>query len=422
MSQFLSIPKSGTYCLTNFAATSPIINQDILDAREIYVDSGTITEQHDGPVIDCKGSIIFPTFVDMHTHLDKGHIWPRAANQDGTFDSALATVHQDREANWEASDVRRRMNFALNCAYIHGTKSIRTHLDSLPPQHEISWPVFNEVRLEWKNKIELQAVSLFGADLIDDSEAFFEVANLTAKYGGILGCVTYPMKNLENHLDNFFNTAAERSMNVDFHVDETRDPNSATLRLIAESALRTKYEGTIVVGHCCSLSRQSDDLVQETLDRVVEAKINVVSLPMCNMYLQDRFSMRTPRWRGVTLVHEMQNRGIDVSFASDNTRDPFYAYGDLDMIEVMREATRICHLDHSNFNWYDAFLSCPSSVCNFSKADIFVDNDADFVICRARNWSELMSRPQSDRIVVRKGHPIERELPNYSELDDLMVK
>ena len=33
--------------------------------------------------------------------------------------------------------------------------------------------------------------------------------------------------------------------------------------------------------------------------------------------------------------------------ASDNTRDPFYAYGDLDMIEVFREATRILHFDHS---------------------------------------------------------------------------
>jgi hypothetical protein len=43
----------------------------------------------------------------------------------------------------------------------------------------------------------------------------------------------------------------------------------------------------------------------------------------------------------------MRARGIRVSFASDNTRDPFYAYGDMDMLEVMREATRIGHLDHS---------------------------------------------------------------------------
>ena len=42
---------------------------------------------------------------------------------------------------------------------------------------------------------------------------------------------------------------------------------------------------------------------------------------------------------------------IPVIFASDNTRDPFYAYGDLDMLEVMREATRISQLDHSTSDW-----------------------------------------------------------------------
>jgi cytosine/creatinine deaminase len=45
---------------------------------------------------------------------------------------------------------------------------------------------------------------------------------------------------------------------------------------------------------------------------------------------------------------------------------------------------------------------------------------ADLVICRAREWSELFSRPQSDRIVLRAGRPIDRTLPDYSELDDLM--
>ena len=53
------------------------------------------------------------------------------------------------------------------------------------------------------------------------------------------------------------------------------------------------------------------------------------------MYLQDRIPGRTPRWRGVTLVHELRAAGVPVSVASDNTRDPFYAYGDMDMVEVV---------------------------------------------------------------------------------------
>jgi cytosine deaminase len=90
---------------------------------------------------------------------------------------------------------------------------------------------------------------------------------------------------------------------------------------------------------------------------VAEAGIDIVVLPMCNMYLQDRVPGRTPRWRGVTLVHEMRGAGIRVSVASDNTRDPFYAYGDLDMVEVWREATRILHLDHPFDDWHRAFAA-----------------------------------------------------------------
>src|SRR5207248_2671746 len=78
---------------------------------------------------------------------------------------------------------------------------------------------------------------------------------------------------------------------------------------------------------------------------VAEAGIAIVSLPMCNLFLQDRTPGRTPRWRGVALLHEIRARGIRVAIASDNCRDPFYGYGDHDMLEVFREAVRIAHLD-----------------------------------------------------------------------------
>ena len=43
------------------------------------------------------------------------------------------------------------------------------------------------------------------------------------------------------------------------------------------------------------------------------------------------------------------------------------------------------------------------------------------MIFSGRSWTELLSRPESDRIVVRDGKAIERDLPDYAELDDLMV-
>lgn len=384
--------------------------------------------------LNMRGALALPSFVDMHTHLDKGHIWPRKPNPDGSFAGALSSVGVDREANWSAEDVRARMNFALECAYAHGTKAIRTHLDSIPPQDDISWGVFKEVRADWKGRIDLQAVSLVGGDGIDPDGGgrYRRTAQIVKEVGGVLGLVPYPMPDMEQRLEAFFRLADEFGLDTDLHSDETGDPSVATLRQTAQAIVKTGYKGTTICGHCCSLAVQSESEADQTMDLVAKAGIHVVSLPMCNMYLQDRVSQdrinqdsaapaRTPRWRGVTLVHELDARGVKVAFASDNTRDPFYAYGDLDMVEVMREATRIAHLDHAaREDWVSAFTTTPADMCGFEYAPFAAGSPADFNLFKARNWNEFFSRNQSDRTVIRTGKSLDLSPPDYAALDPFM--
>ena len=147
--------------------------------------------------------------------------------------------------------------------------------------------------------------------------------------------------------------------------------------------------------------------------------MRVVSLPMCNLYLQDRGPGRTPRRRGVTLLHELAAAGIPVAAASDNCRDPFYAYGDHDMLEVFREAVRIAHLDHPFGTWHRAVTQTPADIMGLPCGRIEVGALADLVICTARSMNELLCRPQSDRIVLRAGIEIATQLPDYAELDDI---
>jgi cytosine deaminase len=45
---------------------------------------------------------------------------------------------------------------------------------------------------------------------------------------------------------------------------------------------------------------------------------------------------------------------------------------------------------------------------------------ADLVLFPARDFSELLARHQAGRAVLRAGRPIETNLPDYAELDDLM--
>ncbi|WP_299678423.1 cytosine deaminase [uncultured Roseobacter sp.] len=415
---FLDLP-NGHVTLCNLTVPACLIGEEgDLIRCDISMDRGRISDEP-GQMVDMLGAMLFPAFVDMHTHLDKGHIWPRAANPDGSFDGALRTVGDDRTAHWTAEDVAERMEFSLRCAYAHGTRAVRTHLDSIPPQDDVSWPVFMDLRANWRGRIDLQAACLIGCEGVGLDTGFVHTADLVADAGGVLGMVAYPVPDIEARVRLFLDLAKERGLAADFHVDETLDPASETLRVIAETVIETGFDAPVTVGHLCSLSTQDEDRAASTMDLVARAGLHVVSLPMCNLYLQDR-QAGTPRLRGITLVHELKARGIAVSFASDNTRDPFYAYGDMDMIEVMREATRIGHLDHSDTDWIRAFTSNPAAACGFDAPDLTSGAPADFVICRARTWTELFARPQSDRIVVRAGQQIDRALPDYSELDHLM--
>ncbi len=420
MTDFLYLPETARLRLENVSVPACLLDQPGDLIRTALTIDGVKIGEGECVAVDMGGAMLLPAFVDMHTHLDKGHIWPRSPNPDGTFMGALNTVGADRQARWTAEDVAARIEFSLQAAYAHGTRAIRTHLDSIPPQDAISFPVFAQKRREWQGRIDLQAACLIGAGDFSTDGPFPRTADIVAEHGGILGMVTYPLPDVKDRILRFFRMASERGLSADFHVDETGDPGSNTLRLIAEAVLETGFDKPVVVGHCCSVSVMEEGEALATLDLVAKAGLHVVSLPMCNLYLQDRVAHRTPRWRGITMVHEMKARGINVSFASDNTRDPFYAYGDMDMVEVLREATRIGHLDHSGTDWVRSVLTNPARACGFAPPSLAVGAPADLVLFKARSWTEFFARPQSDRIVIRGGKQIDRQLPDYADLDPLM--
>ena len=401
-------------CLVDVEIAAGTIAQIIPAGTKPVSSSGDIS------VVDLQGGLVWPCFVDMHTHLDKGHIWERSPNPDGTFASAIEAVDADAQKNWNAEDVYRRIEFGLKCSYAHGTKAIRTHIDSAGEQGSVSLEVFEALQAEWGDRLILQAVSLVSLDYFL-TPAGEKLADRIAEIGGILGGVAYINPDLDKQLDRVFALAKERNLNLDFHTDENDDPDSVTLQQVAKTAIRHQFSGQIICGHCCSLAVQPPDLVTETIALVKAANIGIVSLPMCNLYLQDRQSQATPRWRGVTLLHELKAAGIRVAVASDNCRDPFYGFGDHDVLEVFNMAVRIAHLDRPWGDWPRAVTKTPADLMGLPNLGrIAVGLPADLILFKARNFSELLSRAQGDRTVLRQGREIDTTLPDYRELDDLL--
>lgn len=417
----------------------------IANIRASQPNAKQIDQRH---TIDVQHGMVLPTFVDMHTHIDKGHTCERSPNVDGSLGGADSACLADEEF-WNFDDVKRRMEFSIRSAYAHGTSALRTHLMSGPIQGSMAWPMFAELKEKWKGKVELQAVSLVVLSFYRDEDAAVRLADVVQQFGGVLGAAvscsdaggtdrddwTTCGAEMPHLLDTIFKLASERDLDVDFHVDENGNVESMGLRRIAEAAIRNNFKGKVVCGHCCSLAVQPPEVVKRTMDIVAKASITVVSLPMVNLWLQDRdhpdhpwrkqsgqsvplHCTRTPRKRGITLLHELRCAGIPVAVASDNTRDQFYGFGDLDMLEVFNQSVRIGHLDKPFDSWPNICTSVPADAMRLpTHGRIKIGGPADLVLFRGRCYSELLGRPQHDRIVIRKGLRISTDLPDYRELD-----
>ena len=416
MSAFFPVPAPTRFVLARARvlashlpkSTGPV-DRDGFATVDMLVDEGRTAdvapegagEFGEAPHIALSGQIVLPLFVDAHTHLDKAHIWRRAPNPTGDFAGALEAVARDREANWSAA-------------------TVRTHIDSIGKQTAISWPVFAALRERWRGRIELQGVPLFMIDFaLDPAHLAGVEAALDAHGSNVLGAVTFMAPELSEGLDILFALAERKGWDLDFHVDETGDPAARSLRAIAETAIERRFAGRILVGHCCSLARQSADEQRRTIDIVARAGLSVVSLPMCNMFLQDRHGGVTPRWRGVTALHELRAAGVNVMIASDNVRDPFFAYGDFDMLEVWREGVRILHLDYPFADWASAVRANPARAMGLKLGDFQPGAPADMIIVEARDFTELFARPHADRLVLRAGKASPAQPPDFAEIDSL---
>lgn len=377
------------------------------------------------PTIDMEGRHIWPGLVDAHVHLDKCHSVPRLSGANGTFAGARDATNTDRETYWTRDDIYRRMSFGLSAAYAHGVFATRTHLDSPEPQAETTWSVFRQLREEWRGKVELQAAGLVPIDVYGTPFGA-KLAALVARSGGVMGGVTrptsglhgMPLENFDQLIQTIFDLARQYDLDIDLHVDETNDIEARALRRVAEATIRNGYEGRVTCGHCCSLALQPADEAAETIDIVARAGVSVITLPLVNMYLQDRLPGRTPRWRGVPPVAELRGAGVRVAVAGDNCRDAFYAYGDHDVFDTFRQAVRILHLDNPVADAPALVTAAPAAIMRLRDHGVLrTGQSADFIAFNARSLNELLSRPHQDRKLVRNGRLIVPEAPDYSELD-----
>lgn len=436
----LSIPDANRLVLTRARVPAELVVTPPPGARQdaegallldVRIDRGRIaglfpagtapdTELH----VDLQGRHLWPAFIDMHTHLDCGHAIPRV-RPDGTIHGGFSLTEKDWPL-WSDDDLDLRMDFGLACAHAHGVAALRSHVDSetLAYSHR-HWRALDRMRRKWAGKVDLQGVTICAMEAWVGHDAR-ALADLAADMGGILGGVTDTLDRGENGtydtlaqaLDRLFALAKERGLDVDLHVDQTEDLTAFTIPEIARARLRSGFQGRVVLGHCVNLSLMPPEVIDQTLTLAREADLAFVSMPTPMMYLMDRKPGRTPRWRGVTAAKEIRAAGLPLAIGGDNCRDAWYAYGDHDMLDTLKQAIRIFQADEP--------LTGSLAMASRVPADLIGRPDlgriglglpAHLVIFQARSLNVVLARDQADRIVLNHGRQVTDGLPQHHALE-----
>ena len=296
------------------------------------------------------------------------------------------------------------MEFSLRASHAHGTCAIRTHLDSIPPQdrHQFSRVPCSCRRLGPAG-IDLQAACLIGCDYwTDNNGPFGRTADLVrGDEGRRAGHGHLSQRTICATASGVSSRKAEaRGLDADFHVDETMDASVETLRDIAELKMETRFSWARRRQGIAAASRRSPRRARWTRSTSwARAGHRSGSLPMCNLYLQDRHApgqRATPRPpRHHAGRRDARARHPREPFASDNTAIPSTGYGDMDMLEGDARGDPDGSSRPCAQRLGDELPDRPGRDLRLRRA-LACRRRAppDLVISKARNWTELFARPR----------------------------
>ncbi|MGE8294869.1 MAG: cytosine deaminase [Pseudomonas sp.] len=310
----------------------------------------SIEPQQDAPVIaaddlDAAGNLVVPPFVEPHIHLDATLTAGEPAwNMSGTLFEGIERW-AERKALVTHEDTKTRAKKTIDMLVDHGIQHVRTHVDVTDPTLA-ALKAMLEVREETRHLIDMQIVAFpqEGIESYANGRALMEQAiELGADVvGGI--------PHFENTRDQgvssikFLMDLAERTgCLVDVHCDETDDPQSRFLEVLAEEARVRGMGARVTASHTVAMGSYDNAYCSKLFRLLKMSGISFISCPTESIHLQGRFDT-FPKRRGLTRVAELDRAGMNVCFGQDSIVDPWYPLGNGNILRILEAGLHICHM------------------------------------------------------------------------------
>ncbi|HKT55321.1 MAG TPA: amidohydrolase [Microbacterium sp.] len=383
---------TATWILRNVRPLGAAASDIVIMGESIgaVVPAGTATAA-DAPVVDGRGLLALPGFINAHAHVDKSW-WDQPWVSYGGVPSTQGRIEHERAHRDElqipsVGGVEKILRQFLR----HGTTATRSHVDvdlglGLRGVEDVL-----EAGRNLGGAIEIEIVAFPQDGVIRRPgvvKLLEEAASMGVKnIGGLdpAGIDRDPVAQL----DALFDIVDRTGVGLDIHLHDGGELGKFQIELIADRTLAVGAQGRVNVAHGFALGEISDREQQELLPRLAEAGISWTTVaPVRTAPLP---------WR------TMRESGMGLGLGTDGIRDLWNPFGDGDLLSVALTFARL-HGMRTDDDLARAVSLASTEAAPFvhrDQHDLTAGSRADIVLVDAQNVPDaLVLGPRRETVVA----------------------
>ena len=396
------------------------VGVDIACKDGIIASIGAGIDANAENVIDAKGLLVSPPFVDPHFHMDATlSLGTPRMNVSGTLLEGIALWSELKPVQTVEQIIERALRYC-DLAVSMGIGAIRSHVDICDNTLK-GVEALLEVQKKVAQYLDLQLVAFPQDGIFRDPDAKTNLINALDKGVDVVGGIPHFERTMQDGTDSIkylCEIAAERGLMVDMHCDESDDPHSRHIETLAFETSRLGLNGRVSGSHLTSMHSMDNYYVSKLIPLMVEAEIHAIPNPLINIMLQGRHDSY-PKRRGQTRVPELRDAGINIGFGSDCVMDPWYSLGKADMLDVAHMGLHVGQLSSRlDMEWcFDAVTTNSAKIMGLEGYGLKKGCKANMVILQANDRIDAIRLRANRLSVIRAGKIISSSEPFVAELD-----
>lgn len=271
--------------------------------------------------VEGRGRLLFPSFSDVHVHLDSTRIGLPFRPHTGA-PGVWAMMLNDRE-NWRNAEVPlpERVADTLERMIAHGTTRVRSYaqVDVDCRLEKLDAVLAAKEKFAGHADIEVMAFAQAGilreagtAEVLEDA-----LRSGATVVGGIDPCAVD--QDPKGHLDIVFGLAEKYQAEVDIHLHEPGHLGVFSTDLVIERTRALGMQGKVTMSHAYDLGSISESVSRRLIDTFAELDIAMATV--------------APAKDGQLSLVDLTESGVRVGLGEDGQRDYWSPYGNCDMLD-----------------------------------------------------------------------------------------